>query len=51
MNGQRKKKKKRKKKVGNEIPGKVYAGRPKVLEGSYSDVLSEHIVTFFKTSL
>ena len=43
-----KKKRKRKKKVGNEKLGKVYAGRPKVLEGSNSDVLSEHIVTFSK---
>ena len=42
---------KEKKKVGNEKLGKVYAGRPKVLEGSYSDVLNEHIVTFLKTSL
>ena len=45
------KKKKEKKKKGNEKLGKVYAGRPKVLEGSYSDVLNEHIVTFLKTSL
>ena len=28
----------KKKKVGNEKLGKVYVGRPKVLEGSYSDV-------------
>ena len=37
-----------KKKVGNEKLGKVYAGRPKILEGNYSDGLSEHIVTFSK---
>ena len=47
-NGQRKKKRKSKKKVGNEKLGKFYAGRPKILEGNYSDVLSEHIVTFYK---
>ena len=46
-NGQRKKNK-RKKKMGNEKLGKLYAGRPKILEGNYSDVLSEHIVTFYK---
>jgi len=34
--------------VGNEKLGKVNARRPKIMEGYYSDVLSEHIVTFSK---
>ena len=36
------------KKKKSEKLGKVYAGRPKILEGNYSDGLSEHIVTFSK---